>query len=45
MFPYTLMHGVYPFNGTDEVRRTMSYNCNLYRPDNNPNTIQQKKDI
>jgi hypothetical protein len=45
VFPYTLMHGVYPFNGTDEVRRTMSYNCNLYRPDNNPNTIQQKKDM
>ena len=20
-----------------KVRRTMSYNCNLYRPDNNPN--------
>ena len=23
------MHGVYPFNGTDEVRRTLSYNCDL----------------
>ena len=32
IFPYTLLHGVYPFNGTDEVRRTMSYNCNLYKP-------------
>ena len=32
VFPYTLLHGVYPFNGTDEVRRTLSYNCNLYKP-------------
>ena len=32
VFPYTLLHQVYPFNGTDEVRRTMSYNCNLYKP-------------
>lgn len=31
VFPFTLIHGVYPFNGTDEVRRTLSYNCNLYR--------------
>ena len=31
IFPYTLLHGVYPFNGTDEIRRTMSYNCNLFR--------------
>jgi len=29
VFPYTLLHGVYPFNSTDEVRRTMSYNCDL----------------
>ena len=32
VFPYTLLHGVYPFNGTDEIRRTLSYNCNLYKP-------------
>ena len=32
IFPYTLLHGVYPFNGTDEIRRTMSFNCNLYKP-------------
>ena len=31
VFPYTLLHGVYPFNSTDEVRRTMSYNCDLIR--------------
>jgi hypothetical protein len=31
VFPYTLLHGVYPFNSTDEVRRTLSYNCNLFR--------------
>ncbi len=31
IFPYTLLHSVNPFNGTDEVRRTLSYNCNLYR--------------
>jgi|TARA_B100001093_G_scaffold318708_1_gene304059 hypothetical protein len=31
VFPYTLLHGVYPFNGTEEARRTMSYNCNLFK--------------
>ena len=31
VFPYTLLHGVYPFNGTDEIRRTLSYNCDLYK--------------
>ena len=40
VFPYTLLHGVYPFNGTDEVRRTMSYNCNLYKPA----AVQQVRD-
>ena len=32
IFPYTLLHGVYPFYDTEEVRRTMSYNWNLYKP-------------
>ena len=40
VFPYTLLHGVYPFNGTDEVRRTLSYNCNLYKPA----VVQQAKE-
>ena len=31
VFPFTLLHGVYPFNSTDQVRRTMSYNCNLIK--------------
>ena len=31
IFPYTLMHSVNPFNGTDEIRRTLSYNCNIYK--------------
>ena len=31
VFPYTLLHEVYPFNSTDEVRRTMSYNCDLIK--------------
>ena len=31
IFPFTLIHNVNPFHGTDEVRRTLSYNCNLYR--------------
>ena len=31
VFPYTLLHGVYPFNNTDHVRRTLSYNCDLIR--------------
>ena len=29
IFPYTLVHLVYPFSGTDQVRRTLSYNCDL----------------
>jgi len=40
VFPYTLLHGVYPFNGTDEIRRTLSYNCNLYKPA----AVQQSKE-
>jgi hypothetical protein len=40
IFPYTLLHGVYPFNGTDEIRRTMSFNCNLYKPA----VVQQVRD-
>ena len=40
VFPYTVLHGVYPFNGTDEIRRTLSYNCNLHKPA----TVQQVKD-
>ena len=31
VFPYTLLHSVYPFNNTDQVRRTLSYNCDLIR--------------
>ena len=33
VFPYTMLHGVYPFNGTDEARRTLSYNCDLIKPE------------
>lgn len=29
VFPYDLRHAVYPFNGTDEVRRTLSANCDV----------------
>ena len=29
VFPYTLVHGVYPFYDTDEVRRTLSYKCDI----------------
>ena len=29
IFPFSLYHAVYPFNGTDEVRRTLSYNCDF----------------
>jgi len=31
VFPYTMLHGVYPFTGTDEARRTLSYNCDLLK--------------
>ena len=29
VFPYTLVHAVYPFKDTDQVRRTLSYNCDI----------------
>ena len=32
VFPYTMLHGVYPFNGTEQTRRTLSYNCDLIKP-------------
>ena len=32
VFPYTMLQGVYPFNGTDQKRRTLSYNCDLIKP-------------
>ena len=35
IFPYTLLHGVYPFNGTDEIRRTLSFNCDLFTESQN----------
>ena len=31
VFPYTLLHGVYPFNSTDQVRRTLSFNCDIIK--------------
>jgi hypothetical protein len=35
IFPYTLLHGVYPFNGTEEIRRTLSFNCDLFTESQN----------
>jgi hypothetical protein len=33
IFPYDMRHCVYPFNGTNEVRRTLAANCDvLYNP-------------
>ena len=29
IFPYDMWHGVYPFNSTKEIRRTLSYNCDM----------------
>ena len=29
IFPYDMRHGVYPFNGTDETRRTLAANCDV----------------
>jgi len=29
VFPYDMRHCVYPFNGTDEVRRTLAANCDV----------------
>ena len=30
IFPYTLVHTVYPFRQTEQMRRTLSYNCDLF---------------
>ena len=33
IFPYDMRHCVYPFNGTDQTRRTLAANCDvLYNP-------------
>tara|TARA_B100000902_G_scaffold253598_1_gene240087 strand:+ start:789 stop:1451 length:663 start_codon:yes stop_codon:yes gene_type:complete len=33
IFPYDMRHTVYPFNGTDETRRTLAANCDVdYNP-------------
>jgi hypothetical protein len=33
IFPYDMRHCVYPFNGTNETRRTLAANCDvLYNP-------------
>ena len=29
IFPYDMWHGVYPFNSTKKIRRTLSYNCDM----------------
>ena len=29
IFPYTLVHTVYPFRQTEQMRRTLSYNCDI----------------
>jgi len=29
IFPYDMRHGVYPFNGTTETRRTLAANCDV----------------
>ena len=30
IFPYDMRHTVYPFNGTNEVRRTLAANCDVH---------------
>ena len=36
VFPYDMRHCVYPFNGTNETRRTLAANCDVdYNPINN----------
>ena len=29
IFPYDMRHCVYPFNGTNEIRRTLAANCDV----------------
>jgi hypothetical protein len=31
IFPYQVLHGVYPFFETKETRRTLSWNCDLHK--------------
>ena len=40
IFPYDMRHCVYPFNGTNEVRRTLAANCDVqYNPIENRGAI------
>ena len=40
IFPYDMRHGVYPFNGTNETRRTLAANCDvLFDPIKNRGAI------
>ena len=40
IFPYDMRHGVYPFNGTSETRRTLAANCDVsYDPIKNRGAI------
>ena len=36
IFPYDLLHGVYPFRETTQCRRTISYNCDLTKLSQSP---------
>ena len=36
VFPFTMLHTAYPFNGTKQSRRTLSYNCDLVLKTMNP---------
>ena len=33
VFPYDMRHLVYPFNGTDQTRRTLAANCDVWYPE------------
>ena len=39
-FPYDMRHTVYPFNGTEDTRRTLAANCDVeYNPIQNRGAV------
>ena len=42
VFPYDLRHAVYPFSGTNEVRRTLAANCDVTAKKQRPKMMEDK---
>ena len=44
VFPYDLRHAVYPFSGTNEVRRTLAANCDVRAKQHMPKIKEERKE-